>query len=283
MSVTPITTGTAAYAHRPDLVAFAAKDVIPDALPLVVGTVVANVQGDAVAARVPYVKDDAAAFIAEGAEIPLSDPELAEAVIYTGKVAQLVPMSREQFNKIGTSGLIANSVQRAIVTKANTAFLNQVAPTAPAVTPPRGILTTTGLVPGGAVAGDLDVLVDLVATLQENGATPSHILLAPDAWAEIRKLKTGSTLNSTLLGAGTDDAAPRLLGIPVIVDKAMTTLTGAVIDRAEVLVAAGQVEVADSEHALFTRDSVLLRATWRFGAVIPRPDRIGTFTVTAAA
>jgi hypothetical protein len=30
--------------------------------------------------------------------------------------------------------------------------------------------------------------------------------MMPDAWAALRKLKIGTSYNSTLLGAGTDDA-----------------------------------------------------------------------------
>jgi hypothetical protein len=53
-------------------------------------------------------------------------------------------------------------------------------------------------------------LVDLIAQLQDNLAVPSHILLDPRGWAELRKLKTGNTFNSSLLGAGTTDAVPML-------------------------------------------------------------------------
>ena len=63
---------------------------------------------------------------------------------------------------------------------------------------------------GDDVSGSLDALVDLIAQLQDNLAVPSHILLDPRGWAELRKLKTGNTFNSSLLGAGTTDAVPML-------------------------------------------------------------------------
>ena len=39
--------------------------------------------------------------------------------------------------------------------------------------------------------------------------------------------------------------------------------------------------IATSEHQYFSSDSVVLRATWRIGHVVVRPDRIGTFDITA--
>ena len=49
------------------------------------------------------------------------------------------------------------------------------------------------------------------------------------------------------------------------------------------IIAAGQVLVAQSEHAYFSSDSIGLRCTWRFGQNVVRADRIGKFTVTAPA
>ncbi len=75
-------------------------------------------------------------------------------------------------------------------------------------------------------SGSLDALTDLVAEIQGNNGQPTHILLAPDAWGELRKLKIGTDYNSTLLGAGVADAELRLLGIPVIVNPAVPSLSG---------------------------------------------------------
>lgn len=277
---TPITTSTSAVSWSPDVVSFQPADVIPEALPLVAGTLAGSVEGDAVAVRVPYVVDDEAGFTAEGAEITVADPELAEVTIFTGKVAQIVAISREQWSQTNTTNRLATSVQRAIIRKANAAFLSQPAPTAPATTPPAGITNVDGILTGTTVAGSLDGLVDLVAQIEANEGTASHVLLSPLAWAAVRKLKVSSDSNASLVGAGTDDAERRLLGLPLIVTPALSGLNGLVIDRSAVVVAAGTVDVATSEHARFTRDQILLRASWRFGANLIHPNRVGTFTVT---
>lgn len=277
------TTSTSAAAWRPDVSQFDPAEAIPEALVLATSTVCANIEGDKPSLRVAYVADAPAGFVAEGADIPEADPTMAECVVCTGKCAQLIKLSREQFNQEGASEQLAASVARAVTSAANAAYIAQTPPTAPAVNPPAGLLHVANIVNGGAVAGDLDKLVDLVAELQSNGAAPTHVLLSPTAWASLRKLKTATDSALTILGAGTSDAAPLLLSIPVLVTPAVPTNTGLILDKAAIVSAVGSVEVAQSEHAYFASDGIALRCTWRFGANVVRPDRIGKFTVTPPA
>ena len=277
------TTITSARAWAPDLTAFAPTDVIGNALILQTSTVTGRVEGDEPAVRVAFVDDAAAAFVAEGVAIDESDPDLAEVLVYTGKVSQLVRLSREQFSQNGTASMLSESVRRAVVKKANAAYLTQVAPTPPAVTPPAGIINVTGIEDGGAIAADLDALVDVIATLQGNDANPTHIVVNPVAWASLRKFKTATGSAQSLLGAGTNDADRMLLDLPVIVTNALASGTGLVLDRTAIVSAVGDVMLARSEHAYFSSDSIALRCTWRFGANLVHPDRVAKFTVTAPA
>ena len=273
------TTSNAAQPWRPDVNVFAAQDVLGDALILQASVVAGTVEGDRPAVRVAYVSDDEATFVAEAAAIPEAEPELAECVIYTAKISQLVRVSREQFYQDGTADQLAGSVSRALTRKADLAFVAQPAPTPPANGPAAGLLNIDGIVEGEEVSGSLDALVDLVAELQSNGGTPSHIIVAPDTWAALRKLKFGDTSNQSLLGAGTTDAEPLLLSLPVLVNVAVPSLNGLVIDRTAVVSAVGPVTVATSSDAYFSTDDIGLRATWRIGQNIVRPDRVGAFTV----
>lgn len=276
-------TTNSAKAWSPDVTAFDPSEAIPEALVLQVSTRAGSVEGDDPAVRVAYVNDAAAGFEPEGDEIPEADPGLSEVVVHTGKVAQLVRLSREQWVQQGTASMLSASVRRAVLTKANAAFIAQAAPVSPAVTPPAGLLNIAGIETGGAVDADLDALVDLVATLEGNGATPSHIVLDPVGWASLRKFKTGTGSAQSLLGAGASDSVRTLLDLPVLVTPAMSAGTGLVVDKSAVVSAVGPVYVAQSEHAYFTSDSIALRCTFRFGANVVRPDRIGKFTVTAPA
>jgi hypothetical protein len=70
-----------------------------------------------------------------------------------------------------------------------------------------------------ALNADLDALVDLQAQLQVNGGTPSHLIVDPLGWAELRKLKTATDSNESLTRAGLTDSVPMLLSLPVLVSR----------------------------------------------------------------
>jgi HK97 family phage major capsid protein len=275
------TTLTSAKAWSPDVTAVAPDIAVPDALILKTTTVAGSVEGDAPAVRVQYIDDDTAGFVAEGAAISEGNPGLSEALVYTGKVAQLVRLSREQWVQPNASELLSRSVARAVTRAANVAFIAQAAPTGGNVTPPAGLLNISGIVSGGAVASNLDALIDLLATLAGNFSNPTDILMSPLAWASLRKFKLGTGYQSSLLGTGASDAKRYLLDLPVTVDPSVPANKGLVIDKTAVVSAVGSVQVATSDQVYFNADSVGVRCTWRFGANIVKPNRIGTFTVTA--
>ncbi len=277
------TTATSAKAWSPDTQAHAPEDVIPDALLIQTATHSGTVEGDAPAVRVTFVTDDDAQFTAEGAEIDVADDELDEVLVYTGKITKLVKVSREQYYQDQTAGRLSTSVARAVTRKANAAYLSQPKPTSPDTTPPAGLLNVTGIKSGDAVATDLDALVDLIATLEGNGATPSHIVLDPVGWASLRKFKTATSEATSLLGAGTNDATRMLLDLPVVVTPSMTANSGLVLDESAIAAAYGSIQVATSDQVYFTSDNIAVRCTWRIGWNLVHPDRIGKFTVTAPA
>jgi HK97 family phage major capsid protein len=230
--------------------------------------------------RVAYIDDADAEFTAEGATIPEAEPDLAEVLIATGKVSQLIRLSREQWTQPETPSQLAHSGARAVTRRADRAFVDQAAPTPPALGPSTGLLHVTGILDGGEVEDNLDVLVDLIAELQQNLSVPSHILLSPTGSAEFQKLKVGGvSTNESLIGAGTTDAKAMLLSLPVVVNIALPAYSGLVIDRNAVVSAYSSVNVNTSEHKYFDSDSVAVRCTFRFGQNVVRPNRIGKFTI----
>lgn len=275
-----ITTTTATAGWRPDTTTYSAGDAVPDALILANSTIAGEVDGDAPAVRVAYVVDAPAGFVPEGADITPADPSTPELLIYTGRISQLIKISTEQWNQPGSSDLLAQSVRRAVTKAADVAFIRQANPTAPAVTPPGGLLNAAGIATAAAaLSGDLDGLVDLIAAVESNGATPSAILIDPLGWATLAKIKTATDSNAALLGAGVEATERRLLGLPVTVSPALPARTGLVIDNEAILSVIGQVEVATSSDFYFNSSAIAIRATWRFGAKPIHPNRIGTFTV----
>lgn len=274
-----ITTPHTPAAWSPDVFTFAPAETVGESLIMQTATVAGRVEGDAPAVRAAYVDDAAAQFTAEGEVIPEADPSLSEVIVHTGKVTQLVRLSAEQWMQPGVSQQLSQSVQRAVVKAADRAYIAQAAPIAPAITPPAGLQNLAGITHGGQVTKNLDALIDLFAGIEAKGGTPSHILVAPDAWATLRKMKTGTGSAQNILGAGTNDAARMLLDVPVLVSSSLDAGTGMIVDSTAIIAAVGDVKVAQSEHAYFAADSIALRCTWRFGANVVRPERIATFTV----
>lgn len=276
-----VATSNSASAWRPDTYSFLAADVLPDALILQCSTVAGEIIGDAPSLKVAYITDDDADFVSEGSPIPEGDPTLSEAVVFSSKVSKLLRITSEQYRQAGTPAQLAASAARAVTRKADQAFISQAAPVGPAVAPSAGLLNVAGIVDGGAVGTNLDALVDLIAELQVNLADPSHLVVGPLAWSELRKFKESSVANNvSLVGAGVEDAQQRLLSLPVIVTNAITDYAGLVLDRKAVVSAVGAVEVASSKDAFFTSDSIAHRVLWRIGHTVPRPERIGKFSVT---
>ncbi|WP_026926015.1 phage major capsid protein [Granulicoccus phenolivorans] len=275
-----VTTTTSAISWSPDVVALPPQDAIPDALVMQCATVLGSADGDAPVVRVPYVDDTSlvAGFTPEGTNITLSEPDLSEVAVSTGKVSCLLRISREQLEQANAQELIVHEMAKQIIKSADVAFLNQTAPVPPAVIPPTGVLASS-ISDAGEVSGNLDTLIDAVSWIQASGGTPSHILLSPLAWAELRKLKVTTGSAQSLLGAGSGDAASTLLGIPVLVTFALEDTEGLVLDRRSIAAAASPVEYATSEHAYFTADSYAIRGTFRFGAKVMNGERVVKFTV----
>lgn len=269
---------TAAQAWRSDMTGYAPAQVVPEALIVRTTTTVGTVTGDAPAMRVPWVNDDDAGFVSEGSLIPEGDPDLAETVIYTGKIAKLLRISAEQYYRDETASLLADAVTRTVTRAADIAFLTQDEPVG-ATTPPAGLLHAQGATTAENLTGNLDTLHDLLAVLENALAHPSHIILDPAGWAALGKMKTGEDRNDSLLGSGTTAGEKTLLGLPVIVTNTMPTATGLIIDKSDVLSVLGKVEVATSEHAYFTSQGVAVRCTWRIGAKPMHPERLGIFTI----
>jgi HK97 family phage major capsid protein len=273
------TTPTSAAAWRPDEFVFAPVDVVGDAIILQTSTATKQIEGDAPSVRAAFVVDDQAILVPESELIDQAAPQLSEVVIHTSKVSMLIKLSKEQYLQAETSAQLALSVSRALVRRADIAYLAEPAPTGPAVAPVAGITNVAGIIDGGSVVNDLDVLVDLVAALQANLGTPTAFVVGPLGWAELRKFKTASTFNTSLLGAGTEDAQQMLLGLPVLVNRAITDYSGLVLDQLAVVNATGPVSISTSLDRYFDEDCIAIKGTWRTGHAVVHPTRIGKFSI----
>lgn len=270
-------------AWRPDGYAFAADDVLPEAVIFQASQVVGVLEGDEPSLRVAYVVDDQAEFTPEGEEINEGDPALNEAVIHSSKITFLTSLTNELWRQPHqqTPERLAASISRSLTRKLDNALLSQVAPTPPDVAPVVGIAEHDSIIDGGTVAADLDALIDIESEIRANDGFPSLWILSPTAYAGLKKLKTGADFNSSLLGAGVEQAQPLLLGLPVLVNNQLTADTGILLDTTAVVSAIGPVRIDVSEQSMFAFDSRQVRGTVRSGHVVVRPSRVAKFTVAA--
>jgi HK97 family phage major capsid protein len=196
---TPFTTSAAVESLRPNIYTFPPADLIPDALIIVGTTKVATVEGDEPTVRAPFLDVGVAGFVPEGDEIPDNELDSREVVIATGKVAILTSVSREQYSQTGVTDLLSTELRRAMTVKADRALLSQEAPTAPAMTPPAGLLEQDHT-EGGSITDNLDALADAVATIEGHNGIADLIIASPASWAAVSKLKVDTDSNASLLG-----------------------------------------------------------------------------------
>lgn len=265
----------------PDLIStFDADDLVPDALVLSTASFAGTVEGDAPSVRVPYVPTDAAASTSiEGATIVEATPTLDEITVTTDKVAQLVKVSREQISQPGAAERIARSMARAVTTKADALYLNN-------VSAPAGLLSTAGLATagdlGGATGNDVFAAYDAVGAIENDGGQATHILVNPVDWATLCKIPETSGSAKSILADVHDASRRSLAGVPVIVSRHVTAGAALVLDSSEIIAAYGQLQLARSDDFYFDSDSVALRLTFRLGWSVARVARLQKLTIGAA-
>jgi len=262
-----LVTTTSPEAFALDVLGVAPEQAIPLSVLVTATTKAGDVEGDDVYVRVPLVNlDGDVSFVPEGNDIPEADPDLSELVITTGKVAALVPVTREQLAQPAVQELLTSQLKQSIQKKANYAILQQAAPVSPAVFPPAGLIHHPHMADGGDIEDNLDAVIDAVASIEALGGSCTNILAAPDSWASVAKLKDEDTSNRSLIGAGVESAQRTLLSIPVLVTQGMPAGKLLCLDKTKTLSAYGDILFSRSEHVYFKSDSIALRATLRFGA-----------------
>lgn len=273
-----IKTPTSPEAWRPNQVAdFTADDIVPTAVLLAASTVVGQIEGDEPALLLPYVADDpTAAFVPEGEVIGTDDPTLGQVRVTTGKLAVLTTVTNEAMAQPGAAQRILASLQRSLTGAADRAFLGSGGTDGPA-----GLFALPGVSSAGPLTDDLDSVYDAVATIEANGGEATVMIAHPQDWAHLAKLKAGTGSNVPLLGADATVAPTRsVAGVPVLTSAAAPKGTALIVDRSEVVSAVGPIRLDRSTDAAFNTDSVALRAAWRVGWAVVRPERLLKVTIT---
>lgn len=272
---TPATTAMGEGWAPNHISAFDPQDKLEDALIVRAAERAGTVEGDAPSVLVPYIKTDpAAGFFDEGAEIDQKPIEGSQIAITTRKVAVVSRYSRELAVQPGAAERIADSLRRAVTAKADAAFCGN-------ATEPTGLFEITGIANAGALENDIFAVHDAIAAIEADGGTATTVLVNPLDWATLAKLPDESGSNRGLLDSQVE-AGKSLAGLPVISHSAVPQGEALVYDATEVVAAYGDLLVARSDDAYFASDSVAVRATFRVGWEVVRPERLQKLTVGAA-
>lgn len=272
------TTPTSPEAWRPNVVStYDPDEMLGDALIVQAASFAGSVEGDVPSLLVPYVSADPDAdFVAEGEEITPNEGTFDQVVIQTHKVAVLSRVSRELTMQPGAAERIANSLRRAVTAKADVAFIQN-------VSAPVGLENVSGLPNAGTIGtAGLGAVYAGVGAIESDGGSASHLLINPKDWAGLAQIPAATGSNQSLLADVHSAAERSIAGVPVIVHNAVSEGQAILIDRTEVVAAYGQLQLARSEDVYFTQDAIGVRATWRIGWNVVRPNRVQLLTVDNA-
>ncbi|NMN02364.1 phage major capsid protein [Bifidobacterium panos] len=268
------------------------EEQLADALIFDQTTATMRLETDSDMVQVPYVDGDLNAdLVNEGAEISPKDARMSVITVTTRKIANLTVISRETYTKLSSSASGAgretsfvegffNSFTNSVTEKADQLLLaNQPTEDKPG---PTGLLHTTGIVDGGNITDTLDPLLDAIATVSDNGGTPTSIIMGYDSWAYLLKLRD-SEGRSVIAADVANTPTPMLYGLPVILNRHTPRNTILLNDRHEIVSAYGPVEIARTDDRYFEQDSIGLRWTFRMGFGVVHPKRLAKLTTGASS
>jgi HK97 family phage major capsid protein len=252
---------------------FVPGEVIPEALILNLGTPAGTVEGDAPVVRVPYVAEDPTTeYVAEAEEGTFSEPDLDELTISTKKLMTLSRSSREASLSNVSAQLLASSMGRSMIRKANASFINDTEPTR------LGLANTEGITTLGHTGANLDMIIEAMTGIEVSGGQATDIVTDPLTWASLMKLKAGEGSNVPLIGNPGQVNERSLFNCAVHVSPDVAQGTLLVVDSNTVLTVTGQLETAISSDVYFTSDRIVRRLTWRIGWKVADPNKIVKIT-----
>ncbi len=238
--------------------------------------------------RVPLVTaDPTAAFVAEGAEIPVSDPTLSEIVVTPRKVAGLTIVSRElaQDSSPAAATVVGDGLARDVARKIDAAWFGAQAAPAPSG---LGALTgfqavSAGSTASGTVYANLDPFAEAISKAEQVGATLTAFVTDPATALTLAKLRTSSGSNEMLLGRdATEVGQRRILGVDLVVSPDVTPGVVWGYDSSRVwTVLRSDVTLDVDRSAFFTSDRVAIRATARIGFAFAHPQSVVRIAATA--
>lgn len=237
--------------------------------------------------RVPIVNTDpAATFVAEGAEIPVSDVSVSEIDVHFAKLAGLSVISSELAadSSPEATAAVGDGLARDLSRKLDAAFYGNL--TSPAPAGLGALAGTTAISVGTGGVKNLDVFLQAIANAETLGCTVTSFVANPADALTLAQLKQYSSANSNMPLLQPDPTQPtrRLLGgVPLLVSAAVTAGTVWALPNVRALIIVRQdAETVIDKSAFFTSDRVAVRATMRVGFAFPQPASIAKINVTGS-
>lgn len=232
--------------------------------------------------RIPIVNTDAAAsWVAEGADITLTDPTVSELLVTPKKVAALTRLSREvvEDGSPEADALVQASLARSVARRVDAAFFGDTVTNGPS-----GLQSVVGtqVVGAGSTFADLDWAVAAKTKLRKVGSTATSFIANADTAESLWRIKafTGDTdSNAPLLATDvTNTEAESILGVPLVTVADGTNLPNGrvwALDRAKVFVVIRRDVTIDVDSSVyFGSDSIAVRITCRIGFGFPHPQAV---------
>ncbi len=228
--------------------------------------------------RVPIVTaDPTAAWVPEGADIPVTDATLAEITVTPAKVAGLSIVSRElaEDSTPAAATVVGDGIARNIAVKVDAAFFGALASPAPS-----GLGALSGIQTSVGAFTNLDPFATAISLAEQVGATITSFVTNPADALTLSKLKDQSGSNRPLLGMDATAAGQRrILGVQVHSSPAVTVGTIWAYDRERVwTVLRSDVTLDVDRSRYFESDRVGIRATMRVGFAFGHPQSVVKIT-----
>jgi HK97 family phage major capsid protein len=238
--------------------------------------------------RIPVPGDQPSAdWVAEGEEITPSNATFGELVITPGKLAGLVPVTRELANDSSPEATtqVGQLLAADIATKVDLAFFGGSA-NANAQKGLASLATTAGkvqVVAAGASFTNLDPFEEAVALSEVAGASVTSFVANPLDALALAKLKVGAGSNQALLGSDPSQPTRRLIGgVPLLRSPHVPKGTVWALPQKWITVVIREdATIEFDKSAYFTSDRIAVKAIMRVGFGITKLPALVKITVGA--
>jgi HK97 family phage major capsid protein len=255
-------------------------------LPTLAASVFARVTTTKVTNRHTYhiprvLTDPTASWVAEGAEVPVTDGSLDEVVVTPTKIAALTICSSEMVSDADpdVANVLGNAIARDLAKRLDqAAFAGLAAPAAPGLTTLSGLQTLVS----ATAFQSLDFAAECMSKLEVVGATCTAFVTTPAVALLLAKLKVASGNLQPLLGPDVTSPTSRTVqGVPLYVSEFVAANTLWALDGSRTwTVIRSDASIESDRSVLFTSDRVALRGILRAGIGFSHPASVVKVTLS---